>query len=100
MSRLESVHGTSVIDTSTDGTAARSAERVAAEQALSATCREFLAELALDSSHATVTAYARDLQALTTFMLRPAADITKEAIGIAWMPQSANCAETPACAGS
>nr|WP_284893061.1 tyrosine recombinase XerC [Cobetia amphilecti] len=74
MSRLESVHGASVVDTSTDDASASNAERVAAEQALSATCREFLAELALDSSHATVSAYARDLQALTAFMLRPAAD--------------------------
>ncbi|WP_082388705.1 tyrosine recombinase XerC [Cobetia sp. UCD-24C] len=74
MSSLEPAHGASVVDTSADGTSASSAERLAAEQALSATCREFLAELALDSSHATVSAYARDLQALTAFMLRPAAD--------------------------
>ncbi len=41
--------------------------RVFKEQALTRSCEQFLARLASDSSAATVSAYTRDLQALTAF---------------------------------
>lgn len=53
----------------TDG--ADTPEYIAAEQALGSICQQFLSWLASDSSPATVSAYARDIQALSGFMLRP-----------------------------